>query len=72
MDTQKILPRSEVPQELTWDLRDIFPSDEAWRAEYDALAIVAAVGRKMAYQPGSSGRPCARRFCPRPERRAAG
>ena len=40
MDTQKILPRSEVPEELTWDLRDIFPSDEAWRAEYDALAAV--------------------------------
>ena len=58
MDTQKILPRSEVPEELTWDLRDIFPSDEAWRAEYDALA---AVPRRS---PPSAGRSAAaRRTC---------
>ena len=53
MDTQKILPRSEVPQELTWDLRDIFPSDEAWRAEYDALA---AVPEEIAAFRGTLGR----------------
>ena len=29
--------RSEVPVENTWDLTDIFPSDEAWLAEYEAL-----------------------------------
>ena len=53
MDTQKILPRSEVPEELTWDLRDIFPSDEAWRAEYDALA---AVPKEIAAFRGTLGR----------------
>ncbi len=53
MDTQKILPRSEVPEELTWDLRDIFPSDEAWRAEYDALA---AVPEEIATFRGTLGR----------------
>lgn len=53
MDTQKILPRSEVPEELTWDLRDIFPSDEAWRAEYDALA---AVPEEIAAFRGTLGR----------------
>ena len=53
MDTQKILPRSEVPEELTWDLRDIFPSDEAWHAEYDALA---AVPEEIAAFRGTLGR----------------
>ena len=53
MDTQKILPRSEVPEELTWDLRDIFPSDEAWRAESDALA---AVPEEIAAFRGTLGR----------------
>ena len=31
------LKRSEIPVEFTWDLTDIFPSDDAWRAEYEAL-----------------------------------
>ena len=53
MDTQKIPLRSEVPEELTWDLRDIFPSDEAWRAEYDALA---AVPEQIAAFRGTLGR----------------
>src|SRR5699024_6365395 len=26
--------RSEIPQEFTWNLTDLFPSDEAWQAEY--------------------------------------
>ena len=29
--------RSEVPVEHTWDLTHIFPNDEAWFAEYEAL-----------------------------------
>ena len=29
--------RSEVPEELTWNLRDMFESDEAWMAEYESL-----------------------------------
>ena len=34
----KTIPhRSEVPAEFTWDLSDIFPNDEAWYAEYEAL-----------------------------------
>ena len=35
--TKPICKRSEVPAEFTWNLADIFPSDEAWRAEYEAL-----------------------------------
>ena len=33
----KILKRSEVPVEFTWNLKDIFESDDAWMAEYEAL-----------------------------------
>ena len=29
--------RAEAPAEYTWDLRDLFESDEAWLAEYEAL-----------------------------------
>ncbi|MBQ5977542.1 MAG: oligoendopeptidase F [Oscillospiraceae bacterium] len=29
--------RSEVPEELTWNLKDMFESDEAWMAEYESL-----------------------------------
>ena len=35
--SKPILKRSEVPVESTWDLTDIFPSDDAWREEYDSL-----------------------------------
>ena len=34
--------REEVPVEFTWNLTDIFPSDEAWLAEYEALKAVPA------------------------------
>ena len=37
MDGKTILPRSEVPEEFTWDLRDVFASDEAWNDELEAL-----------------------------------
>ncbi|MBO5797396.1 MAG: oligoendopeptidase F, partial [Clostridia bacterium] len=37
MNGQTILKRSEVPVEYTWNLHDIFESDEAWMAEYEAL-----------------------------------
>ena len=35
--SKPIRKRSEVAAEFTWDLTDIFPSDEVWRAEYEAL-----------------------------------
>ncbi len=40
MAEQKILKRSEVPEEYTWNLKDMFESDEAWLAEYEALKSV--------------------------------
>ena len=40
MDLSIIPERNEIPEEYTWDLRDIFPDDEAWFAEYRALLTV--------------------------------
>ena len=37
MDLNKIPERSEIPEEFTWDLRDLFPDDESWAREYRAL-----------------------------------
>ena len=34
--------RRDVPEQYTWNLADIFASDEAWRAEYDALRALPA------------------------------
>src|SRR5690625_1735735 len=35
--TTKIPKRDEVPQELTWNLADIFATDEQWEEEFKAL-----------------------------------
>ena len=48
--SKPICKRSAVAAEFTWDLTDIFPSDETWRAEYEALkpyteAVAAYRGR---------------------------
>ncbi len=37
MSENNIPKRSEVPLELTWNLKDMFESDEDWMAEYEAL-----------------------------------
>ena len=42
MAEDRIPKRSEIPEEYTWDLRDMYPSDEAWRAEYEALQEMPA------------------------------
>ena len=34
---KKLLTRNEVPEALTWDLSTIFPSDEAWEAEFKEI-----------------------------------
>ena len=49
MDFTKIPERNEIPEEFTWDLTDMFPSDAAWLDEYNALmampeAIAAYAG----------------------------
>ncbi len=42
MQNEALKKRSEIPEEYTWDLRDIFPSDQAWTQEYEALKAVPA------------------------------
>lgn len=37
MTNQSIPKRSEVPVEMTWNLKDMFESDQAWMAEYEAM-----------------------------------
>lgn len=37
METKKLPKRDQVPEEFTWNLRDIFESDEAWAAENESL-----------------------------------
>jgi len=34
--------RDDVPEEYTWDLRDIFKDDEAWKEEYETLKSLPA------------------------------
>ena len=56
MDVNKIPARSEIPEAYTWDLRDIFESDEAWHREYEALMAmpetIAAFAGTLAQRPG--------------------
>ena len=42
MADNRIPKREEIAEEYTWDLRDMFPSDEAWNAEYEALKEMPA------------------------------
>lgn len=35
--SRPIVKRSEVEEQYTWNLKDIFESDELWRAEYESL-----------------------------------
>ena len=42
MAEAKTIPqRAEVPEESTWDLSALFPSDEAWQAEFEAVRDAA-------------------------------
>ena len=42
MQNQTLPKRSEVPEESTWNLGDIFENDEAWFAENEALKAMPA------------------------------
>ncbi len=45
--------RSQVPEEFTWDLTDLFPSEEAWTEEYESLMKIPA---EAAARQGTLGR----------------
>jgi len=45
---KKRLTRQEVPEELTWNLKDIFPNDQAWEAALDG--VLASLPTVTSYQ----------------------
>ncbi|MBQ9912062.1 MAG: oligoendopeptidase F [Firmicutes bacterium] len=52
MKQNKVMKRSEVPEEFTWNLKDMFESDEAWEK---ALEELGAYPRKLAKLQGTLG-----------------
>lgn len=46
--------RSEIPEAATWNLKDIFPSDEAWMEEFEALNTLPAQIASYAGKLGES------------------
>ncbi len=56
MAEERILKRSEVKKENTWAAEDIFPSDQAWSAEFERLQELPA---KAAAFKGTLGRSAA-------------
>lgn len=50
MNENKVLTREEVPEELTWDLTDLYPTDEAFLEE---LATVPQIVEKLASFKGT-------------------
>ncbi len=57
MELNRIPERNEIPEEYTWDLRDLFPDDEAWSTEYRALLEtphrLAAFAGTLGERPGT-------------------
>ena len=56
MKQNKVMKRSEVPEEFTWNLKDMFESDEAWEA---ALAQLMTYPKKIAKLRGTLGKSAA-------------
>jgi oligoendopeptidase F len=50
------LARDEVPEDLTWDLSDLFASETSWEAEFEALDAARAGLEPFRGQAGSSAR----------------
>lgn len=52
---EKILTRAEIPEKYKWNLAHIYPSDEAWQKDYDAVCAeipaFAAYDGKVAEDP---------------------
>ena len=55
--SERITERNEIPVEFTWDLTDIFKSDEDWLREYEALMQVP---EQLAEYEGTLGESAAR------------
>ncbi len=55
-EQNKIRERSEIPVQDTWATEDLFPSDEAWEAELQALEQVKQELSSFAGRLGESGK----------------
>ena len=43
MSKQKSIPqRDAIPQEYTWNTADLYPTDEAWKEEFQTLKTLTA------------------------------
>ena len=51
---QTYAERSRVPEEFTWNLQDLFPTEEAWLEEYEALKALPGEISAMAGTLGRS------------------
>ena len=56
MSTANIPERSQLRPEDQWDLRDLYPSDEAWQADFDGAKALAAKLPSYRGRLGSSAR----------------
>lgn len=48
--------RKDIPEEMTWDLTTIYPNDEAWNKEFEALQTDADRGQQYAGKLAESGK----------------
>ena len=53
-EAKKIPQRSEVPVEYTWNTADIYPTDEAWEAEFEEVQAAIPVLAGYAGRLGES------------------
>lgn len=53
-EAKKIPQRTEVPEEFTWDLSAVFPSDGAWREEFEAVRTAVKALPEYAGRLGES------------------
>ncbi len=56
MDKNKIMKRSEVPEQFTWNLTEIFESDESWLKECEELQGFPAKLKKLEGSLGESAK----------------
>ena len=55
MAEERIPKRSEVPVEYTWALEDIYPTDEAWRADFEKMQAMPERVKAFKGRLGESG-----------------
>ena len=56
MAEDRLRMRSEVPEEFTWKLEDIFSSDDAWMEEYRSLGDIPVKAAEFQGKLGSDAK----------------